>query len=253
MAWTATSGPRVRESDPRRQRSVPLRDGRSPSWRRRSCSWAVAWPPAAAASPDAGSRASTSSRGVTKSTINVVFPVVALNSLAGQEGFAQDAEYGEQTKAIKFYVGRINSSGRHQRAEDQAGHHQLRPHQRGPDAVVVQDVDRGLAGRLRRARRDRATGPATISCASPRRGTPRSSASGPRSPTGPTRAPPTCGGPARPGDHPPGGRELGARRGTARRDAGRWRVVAGDRASDQVALKQYLLPDLQSGRRHAPW
>ena len=63
----------------------------------------------AAASPV--SRASTSSRGVTKSTINVVFPVVALNSLAGQEGFAQDAEYGEQSKAIDFYVKQINASG----------------------------------------------------------------------------------------------------------------------------------------------
>ena len=41
----------------------------------------------------------------------MVFPVVSLNSLAGQEGFAQDAEYGEQTKAINFYVNRINQSG----------------------------------------------------------------------------------------------------------------------------------------------
>jgi hypothetical protein len=57
------------------------------------------------------SKASTSSRGVTAKAINVVFPVVSLNSLAGQEGFAQDAEYGEQTKAIKFYVGRINRTG----------------------------------------------------------------------------------------------------------------------------------------------
>jgi hypothetical protein len=56
-------------------------------------------------------KASTSSRGVTAKSINVVFPVVSLNSLAGQEGFAQDAEYAEQTKAIKFYVGRINKSG----------------------------------------------------------------------------------------------------------------------------------------------
>jgi hypothetical protein len=71
----------------------------------------VAWSAVAAASPTPVSSASTSSRGVTKSAINVVFPVVSLNSLAGQEGFAQDAEYGEQTKAIKFYVNQINSSG----------------------------------------------------------------------------------------------------------------------------------------------
>jgi hypothetical protein len=57
------------------------------------------------------SSASTSSRGVTKSTINVMFPVVALNSLAGQEGFAADAEFGEQAKAINFYVKQINDQG----------------------------------------------------------------------------------------------------------------------------------------------
>jgi hypothetical protein len=71
----------------------------------------LAIPPAGAASPTPVSKASTSSRGVTTSTINVVFPVVALNSLAGQEGFAQDAEYGEQTKAINFYVKQVNSAG----------------------------------------------------------------------------------------------------------------------------------------------
>ena len=60
--------------------------------------------------PSPVSSASTSSRGVTKSTINVVFPVVALNSLAGQEGFAADAEFGEQTKAINFYVKQINQT-----------------------------------------------------------------------------------------------------------------------------------------------
>ena len=41
----------------------------------------------------------------------MVFPVVSLNSLAGQEGFAQDAEYGEQTKAIKLFVKQINDAG----------------------------------------------------------------------------------------------------------------------------------------------
>ncbi len=66
---------------------------------------------ASAAGPTPVSQASTSTRGITASTINVVFPVVSLNSLAGQEGFAQDAEYGEQTKAIDFYVNRINAGG----------------------------------------------------------------------------------------------------------------------------------------------
>ena len=57
------------------------------------------------------SQASTSSRGVTKHSINVVFPVVSLNSLAGQEGFAADAEFGEQDKAILLFVKQINDSG----------------------------------------------------------------------------------------------------------------------------------------------
>ncbi len=67
--------------------------------------------PAAGAQPSPVDTASTSTRGVTKSTINVVFPVVALNSLAGQEGFAADAEFGEQTKAIELFVKEINQTG----------------------------------------------------------------------------------------------------------------------------------------------
>ncbi len=63
------------------------------------------------AGPSPVSSASTSARGVTDHTINVVFPVVSLNSLAGQEGFAEDAEYGEQQKAIDLFVGQINKSG----------------------------------------------------------------------------------------------------------------------------------------------
>jgi hypothetical protein len=57
------------------------------------------------------SSASTSSRGVTSKEINVVFPVVSLNSLAGKEGFAEDAEFGEQEKAIRLFVGQINHEG----------------------------------------------------------------------------------------------------------------------------------------------
>jgi ABC-type branched-subunit amino acid transport system substrate-binding protein len=55
--------------------------------------------------------ASTSTRGVTANEINVVFPVVSLNSLAGKEGFASDIEYGDQTKAIQLYVADINKAG----------------------------------------------------------------------------------------------------------------------------------------------
>ncbi|MGH9078996.1 MAG: ABC transporter substrate-binding protein [Acidimicrobiales bacterium] len=55
--------------------------------------------------------ASTSTRGVTAKSINVVFPVVSLSSLAGQEGFAKDAEFNEQQKAILLYVKQVNDEG----------------------------------------------------------------------------------------------------------------------------------------------
>jgi hypothetical protein len=61
--------------------------------------------------PSAVNQASTSTRGIVGNTVNVVFPVVALNSLAGKEGFAQDVEFGEQTKAIHFFVNQINKAG----------------------------------------------------------------------------------------------------------------------------------------------
>jgi hypothetical protein len=48
---------------------------------------------------------------VSKDRINVVFPVVSLSSLAGKEGFAADAEFGEQVKAIKLFVNHINDTG----------------------------------------------------------------------------------------------------------------------------------------------
>ena len=57
------------------------------------------------------SQASTSDRGVTKTQINVVFPVVAVNSLAGKEGFAADKEFNEQLAAIHLYVNQVNKTG----------------------------------------------------------------------------------------------------------------------------------------------
>jgi Periplasmic binding protein len=57
------------------------------------------------------SDASTSARGVTNSTINVAFPVANLDALASTYGFAGDVEYTEQTKAIDLFVDQINDSG----------------------------------------------------------------------------------------------------------------------------------------------
>ncbi len=61
--------------------------------------------------PVAPDQASTSSRGVTSSAINVVFPVADLSNLASEFGFAGDPEDAEQVKAIHFYVDQINSDG----------------------------------------------------------------------------------------------------------------------------------------------
>ena len=66
---------------------------------------------AASVTPTPVSQASTSSRGVTAHAINVVFPVVAINSQAGQLGFAEDKEYNEQSYAIHLYVNQINAAG----------------------------------------------------------------------------------------------------------------------------------------------
>ena len=71
-------------------------------------------PPAAsgaAKAPTPVTEASTSARGVTSTEINVVFPVVNLQALSSEIGFAGDVEYTEQSKAIKLFVGQINESG----------------------------------------------------------------------------------------------------------------------------------------------
>jgi hypothetical protein len=78
---------------------------------------ALAFLPSAVISTGAGaatvpvSRASTSTRGVTATTINVAFPVANLDSLASTYGFAGDLEYTEQAKAINLFVNQVNDSG----------------------------------------------------------------------------------------------------------------------------------------------
>jgi hypothetical protein len=67
-------------------------------------------PPAVAASISV-SQASTSARGVTATAINVEFPVANLDALASTYGFAGDVEYTEQAKAIHLFVNQINDSG----------------------------------------------------------------------------------------------------------------------------------------------
>jgi hypothetical protein len=57
------------------------------------------------------SQASTSTRGVTATEINVVFPVANLDNLSNTEGFAGDPEDTEQVDAINLYVKEINDNG----------------------------------------------------------------------------------------------------------------------------------------------
>jgi Periplasmic binding protein len=56
-------------------------------------------------------QASTSNAGVTARSIRVVFPVSNLSSLAANFGFAGDVEYSEQAKAINLFVKLINDGG----------------------------------------------------------------------------------------------------------------------------------------------
>jgi hypothetical protein len=55
--------------------------------------------------------ASNSSKGVTATSIRVVFPVSNLASLSSNFGFAGDIEYGQQAQAINTYVNAINADG----------------------------------------------------------------------------------------------------------------------------------------------
>ncbi len=63
------------------------------------------------AAATAESAVAPSTRGVTATTINLVFPVVNLNSLSGKLGFAEDAEYGQQVTAIHIFVDAVNAAG----------------------------------------------------------------------------------------------------------------------------------------------
>lgn len=56
-------------------------------------------------------QASTSSRGETATSINVAFPVSNLASLASNFGFVGDVEYGAQATAIRTFVDAINAGG----------------------------------------------------------------------------------------------------------------------------------------------
>lgn len=67
--------------------------------------------PGVVGATDPVTQASTSTRGVTATTINLAFPLANLDALASTYGFAGDVEYTEQAKAIHLFVNQINDSG----------------------------------------------------------------------------------------------------------------------------------------------
>jgi hypothetical protein len=79
----------------------------------------VAAPPTTSATTAAASTTTTelfsqvapSTRGLTATSINVVFPVANLNALSDQVGFAGDPEFPQQSQAINFFVKLINDAG----------------------------------------------------------------------------------------------------------------------------------------------
>ncbi len=71
----------------------------------------LATPANAATATTPVTQASTSTRGVSADSINVVFPIISFGSIEGQFEIESDAEYGEQTKAIHLFVNQVNDAG----------------------------------------------------------------------------------------------------------------------------------------------
>ena len=189
--------------------------------------------------------ASTSSRGVTATSIRVVFPISNLTSLSSTEGFAGDIEFGQQAQAINTYVNAINAAGgingRKIIADivnfDATSETDMRSlckqwTEGSPPVFAVLD---GIGAW---------TGDNEL-CITQEGHTPFIGAVDDRRRSGPRRGPRTSGGPGR----------------TSRRSSRRWSpgasrpdcsvrskkvgIIVGDRSSDQIALNDYLLPDFQ--------
>jgi len=66
---------------------------------------------AATSTTELFAQVAASTRGITATSVNVVFPVANLNALSDQIGFAGDPEFPEQSQAINFFVKQINDAG----------------------------------------------------------------------------------------------------------------------------------------------
>ena len=173
------------------------------------------------ASPSSVSTASTSTRGITANSINVVFPVVSLNSLAGKEGFASDPEYAEQTKAINFYVTRSTTAGGSTAARSIRSSPPSTPPTSRRCGPCARPGPRGPRPPSR-CWTGSGTGPGTISSASPRRGTrPSSGLDDGHQLDQPGLALPVVDR-SRRRRHPPGGGQLGTQRPPPRGGPPRW-------------------------------
>ena len=113
----------------------------------------------AAASPDNSfspvSSASTSSRGVTKTRHHRGLPGGFAQLTGRPGGFRR----GRRVRGADQGHQALRETGQpgwgHRRPEDRSHHQRLRPDQRNADAVIVQDLDTGVTGGLRRAGRPR--------------------------------------------------------------------------------------------------
>ena len=189
-------------------------------------------------------QASTSTRGVTATSINVAFPVSNLTSLASNFGFAGDTEFAAQKAAIHTFVNDINDAGGINGRTINPMIVNFDPtNESGMRALCKQWTEGNPAG-LRRARRARFLDRRQRALCHPRRphSLHRAMDDGDQLDPGGRPLPVVDG--ARPGPDPGHGGGVGEELGPAR-TTNRIGIVAGDRTSDQVALNQYLLPDLR--------
>ena len=216
-------------------------------------------PPGSAPGPTAGrdwaspaawasTRRRRARRGVTATSINVVFPVSNLTSLASNFGFAGDTEFGAQKAAIHTFVNEINDAGGINGRKINAIIVHFDPTNESDHAGAVQAVDRGQPAGVRRRRRARLVDRGQPAVRHPGGPHPVHRPVDDGDQLDPARARPTCGGPAptRPqilATVVAVGQELGA----ARRRRSRSAIVVGDRTSDQVALQP--VPAARPGRR----
>ena len=197
-------------------------------------------------------QASTSTRGRDSATsINVVFPVSNLTSLASNFGFAGDTEFAAQKAAIHTFVNAINDAGGINGRKINPMIVNFDPTNEVGHARLCKQWTEGSPAGVRRPRRARLVDRRQRAVHHPGRPHPFigqwttvTNWTQEGAPylwwTGPDQAQILA-------TVVQWGKSSGLLTTTDRIG-----IVAGDRTSDQVALNQYLLPDLRTGRVHQP-